>query len=68
MEYQATFKRGGETWRTAWHETAEKAQNYIGRGIGSFRYLGTINGDVFEMGQCVASPRNGGLVTIETRD
>lgn len=69
MQYRAIFQRNGETIRTNWRVNTEAAQLALGKRpeVGAFHPLGQVAGDVFEHGICTAAPRNGGLVSIESR-
>lgn len=68
MKYRAKWARMGVVHTTRYYSTPEAAQAILSRRIGNFHYLGNISGDVFENGRCTAAPRNGGLVTIHTRE
>lgn len=67
MQYRAMYRSREGNARTEWHPSAEVAQDYLAKKIGWFHHLGDVRGDVFENGQCASAPRNGGLVSLESR-
>ena len=66
--YRAEYRRNGKIIRTRFYASREQAQNHLQSHIGWFQPLGAVAGDTFEYGVCDNAPRNGGLVSIETRE
>lgn len=54
--------------RTRYYATREQAQDALMVRSGPFTHLGKVAGDVSEDGVCTAAPRNGGQVSIITRE
>lgn len=67
-EYRAEYRRNGKVTRTRFYSTAREAQSHLQSHIGWFHPLGEVAGDTFCGGVCENAPRNGGLVSIETRE
>jgi len=67
-QIKAEFRFKGNIIRTRWYDTKEEAQDALAKRIGHFHYLGRVAGDTHEVGRgCESAPRNGGLVSIETK-
>jgi hypothetical protein len=69
-KYRAEYRRQGDIIRTRFYPDREQAQDALAKRIGHFHYLGRVSGDGFESssGKCENAPRNGGLVSIESRE
>lgn len=68
MKYRAEFRRNGRIIRTRFYDDRITAQDMLAKRIGPFVSLGCVAGDANEPGKpCTDAPRNGGLVSIESR-
>ena len=68
--FRAQYNRQGTVIRTKFYPSREAAQDALAKRVGYFHHLGRVSGDAFETDGrgCIAAPRNGGLVSIESKD